>query len=172
LSHTSKQQAVLLGIACQTIEEAEAMALSGIDNTLLTNIFVNPGKIKRVLNILAHSKIAVTVDSSENIKTLSSSAEERSEVLDVILEINVGQNRTGVAPGNDALGLAREITLHRNLHFKGLMGYEGHLQCSIPGFEERKKKCNDSLSPLTETRNLVEDAHIPVEIVTSGSTGT
>ena len=161
-----------IGVTCQTIEEAEAMALSGVPDILLTNMVVSRGKIKRVLNLLHHSKIMVTVDSLENAKALASEAEKSHQVLDIVVEINVGQNRTGVAPGNAALDLVREVTGQRSLHFKGLMGYEGHLQCSIPDFEERKKKCGEALSHLLLTKELVEDEHIDVEIVTAGGTGT
>src|SRR5579863_5142231 len=130
-----------IGVTCQTIEEAEAMAQSGIQDILLTNMVVTENKIGRVLNILHNSKIAVTVDNLDNVKLLANEAEKRNQILDLIVEINVGQNRTGVLPGEAGLALAKEITKSRNLHFKGLMGYEGHLQCSIPDFDARKEKC-------------------------------
>jgi D-serine deaminase-like pyridoxal phosphate-dependent protein len=161
-----------IGLTCQTIDEAEAMALNGIRDILLTNMVVSQAKIKRTLNLLAHSKIAVTVDNEQNVRALASEAEKSGKVLDVLVEINVGQNRTGVFPGKPALDLALEINRRPSLHFKGLMGYEGHLQCSIPDFEERKKKCKETLAPLIETRDLILDARIPVEIVSSGGTGT
>jgi D-serine deaminase-like pyridoxal phosphate-dependent protein len=161
-----------IGVTCQTIDEAEAMALNGIQDILLTNMIVTPSKIKRVLNLLAHSKIAVTVDNEDNIRAIASEAVKNGRALDLVVEINVGQNRTGVSPGRAALDLALEISKHPYLRFKGLMGYEGHLQCSIPDFEERKKKTKEAIAPLIETKDMIIDAHIPVEIVTAGGTGT
>lgn len=162
-----------IGVTCQTIDEAEAMALkNGIQDILLTNMVVSPNKIKRILNLLAHSKISITVDNEQNVRALASEAEKSGKILDVVVEINVGQNRTGVSPGKAALDLAFEISRHPSLHFKGLMGYEGNLQCSIPDYEERKKKCKEALSPLIETRDMIVDSRIPVEIVTAGGTGT
>jgi D-serine deaminase-like pyridoxal phosphate-dependent protein len=161
-----------IGVTCQTIEEAEGIALAGVNDVLLTNLAVNQSKIIRVLNILGHSKISITVDNVANVRCLAREAEKGHKKLGVVVEVNVGQNRTGVAPGKPALDLVHEVVKHPSLEFKGLMGYEGHLQCSIPNFEERRKKCNEALCPLVETRDLVEDARIQIEMVTAGGTGT
>jgi D-serine deaminase-like pyridoxal phosphate-dependent protein len=161
-----------IGITCQTIDEAEVMARNGIQDILLTNMVVTTSKIGRILNLLAYSKVAVTVDNEQNVRALASEAAKKGRTLDVVVEINVGQNRMGVPPGKPALDLALEINRHPSLHFKGLMGYEGHLQCSIPNFEERKRKTHEALAPLIETKDLLVNSHIPVEIVTAGGTGT
>ena len=106
-----------LGVTCQTIEEAEAMMLSGVQEILLTNPAVTESKIGRTLAIGANSSVAVTVDNAENVKALASAAERKGRVLDVVVEVNVGQNRTGVAPGKPALELIRVVEGLRSLRF-------------------------------------------------------
>jgi D-serine deaminase-like pyridoxal phosphate-dependent protein len=161
-----------IGVTCQTVDEAETMVMSGVNDVLLTNMVVTHSKINRILNLLKHSRVSVTVDNLENIRALGFMADEAGKILDLVVEINVGQNRTGVSPGRPALDLARHINVQRALRFKGLMGYEGHLQCTIPNFDERSKKTREALAPLIETKHLIEDAHIPVGVVTAGGTGT
>lgn len=172
VAHKQIKEGGAIGVTCQTLDEAEAMTLGGIDDILLTNMVVTPSKINRVLNVLQHSKIAVTVDNAENVRMIADAAEKRKQVVGLVVEVNVGQNRTGVPPGRPALDLAQEIVKERSLDFKGLMGYEGHLQCSIPDFSERKAKCEETLAPLIKTKDMILDSRIPVEIVTAGGTGT
>jgi D-serine deaminase-like pyridoxal phosphate-dependent protein len=160
------------GIACQTLDEAEVMVCAGIPDILTTHMIVTQSKMQRLMRLLKHANIAVTVDNSANVKALGSLARTDEVSLSVIVELNVGQNRTGVGPLKPALTLAREITQTPGLRFKGIMGYEGQLQCTIPNFEERKMKRREALAPLLETKDLLEHVGIHVETVTTGGTGT
>ena len=160
------------GIACQTLDEAEVMVCAGIPDILITHMIVTQSKMQRLMRLLRHANIAVTVDNSANIKALGSLARTEEVSLGILVELNVGQNRTGVGPLKPVLTLAKEITQTPGLMFKGIMGYEGQLQCAIPDFEERKVKCQEALAPLLESKDLLEDAGIHVETVTTGGTGT
>lgn len=160
------------GIACQTMDEAEVMGFNGIPEILLTHMIVTPDKIRRLVNLAKHTKVMVTVDCAENVKALASAASQNGVDLGVMVEIDVGQKRTGVPPLKPVLELTKVVQQNRGVTFRGIMGYEGHLQCSIPEFEERKRKCLETLTPVTETRDLLLDAGLPVEIVSSGGTGT
>ena len=160
------------GFASQTLDEAEVMALNGIPEILITHMIVSPEKIRRLMVLAKHSKMMVTVDSSENVKALATAARENGVNVGVVVEINVGQNRTGVPPLRPALELAKVVEAQRGITLNGIMGYEGHLQCSIPDFEERKKKCVETLAPLIETRDMMLDAGVSVGMVSSGGTGT
>lgn len=161
-----------VGLCCQTLEEAESLVYSGIEDVLITNIFASKIAFERILNLARNGRIILTVDSAEVAKLLSKAATERNNSLDVLVEINVGQNRTGVQPGPEAAKLAKLVSSLECLRFRGLMGYEGHLQLSIPEFDKRKLAVKSALSGLTESIEETKRAGIDVEIVTSGGTGT
>jgi len=80
----------------------------------------------------------VAVDSVENIGQLDSAASEKGVRLRVLVEIDIGMGRCGVAPGKNALSLAHEIFSSSSLRFEGLMGYEGHA-VMIPDPIEKKE---------------------------------
>ena len=91
--------------------------------------------------------------------------------LGVLIEVDVGMKRCGVQPGEEALALARQVQRNPGLHFLGLQGYQGHLQM-IANPDERRAKCHEGLRALLGTRSLLEEAGIPVAVVTGGGTGT
>jgi D-serine deaminase-like pyridoxal phosphate-dependent protein len=89
----------------------------------------------------------------------------------VLIEVDIGMGRCGVASGEPALKLAQHILKSTNLIFSGIMGYEGHTVV-IPDFAERKQKTENSLALLAETKDLLEKNGIQVNIVSGGGTGT
>ncbi len=91
--------------------------------------------------------------------------------MGVLVEVDIGMNRCGVAPGEPALALARRVHGRKGLRFAGLQGYDGHLQL-LPDAAERRAKCREGLEKLIATRRLIERAGIPVEVVTGAGTGT
>jgi D-serine deaminase-like pyridoxal phosphate-dependent protein len=86
------------------------------------------------------------------------------------VNVNVGQNRTGVAPGAPALELARK-TRAEGLWLRGLMGYEGHVAHQVEG-PEKQSAFDLAMGSLMKSRRLLEENGIPVEIVSTGGTGT
>ncbi|HKW04995.1 MAG TPA: DSD1 family PLP-dependent enzyme [Nitrososphaerales archaeon] len=161
-----------VGLCCQTLEEAESLVYSGIEDVLITNIFASKNAFERILNLARNGRIILTVDSAEVAKLLSKAAKDRNCTLEVLVEINVGQNRTGVQAGPEAAKLAKLVSSLECLRFRGLMGYEGHLQLSMPEFDKRKSAVKSALSCLTQSIEETKREGIDVEIVTSGGTGT
>jgi len=80
-------------------------------------------------------------------------------------------NRCGVKPGLAALELVRFLVTLQGLVFEGLQGYEGHL-VAIRDEAERAEKTRACLKLVVDTRRLIEQSGIKVNIVTGGGTGT
>ena len=89
----------------------------------------------------------------------------------MLVDIDVGTRRTGIAPGEPALALARAVAVERSLRLRGLQGYAGHC-AHVIGWSARREASHTALAPLMETRRLLENAGLPVEIVAGASTGT
>jgi D-serine deaminase-like pyridoxal phosphate-dependent protein len=153
------------------------MAAAGVSDILITTEIVGDLKLKRLAQLLKPTvnRITVVVDSKEGadalnaeiLKTQSSAAEP----LAVLIEVNVGQNRCGVEPGQEVLELANYINNLPGLHLVGLQGYEGHLQHVTPA-SERRTLCLAAMSKLEDTVKLLNENSIKIETVTTGGTGT
>ncbi len=161
------------GCCVAKVSEAEVMAQAGISDLLITSEVMGAVKIQRLLNLVSqYPDVKVVVDSAAGAKALNSAISEmaKSIKLQVLIELNVGQNRAGVATGAEALSLASYITSLGYLRLVGIQGYEGHLQHLAS--DERQRLCREAMNKLCDTVNLIRAAGMPLEIVTTGGTGT
>lgn len=159
------------GVTCAKLGEAETMVGAGITDVLIANQIVGEFKIRRLVNLAKHSEVTVAVDDSTNLKHLARASESNGIRLNILIEVDIGNNRCGVPPYEPTLRLAREASAYPSLNFRGLLGYEGFCQ-NIRSIEERRLKTNKAMEKLVSTRNLLEDRGFDIEIVSAGGTGT
>ena len=100
-----------------------------------------PGRRRRascaVLRALAQdATIALCFDSAEQVDAASRVAKDFGVELGALVEIEVGMERCGVAPGKAAAALARRIADAPNLTFRGLQAYHGRAQ-HLPTHQQR-----------------------------------
>lgn len=171
-----------VGICVQKTAEAEIMADAGIRDIYISNEVVAPHKLARVAalaNRLAaeSGRLAIAVDSTEGVGRLAIAMNDAraarlgSAVIDVFVEIDVGQGRCGVAPGQAALALAQEIRKHPALRFAGLQAYHGKAQ-HLRGAQQRRDAIATAVEHVLSTREMLEAAGIPVQLVTGAGTGS
>ena len=160
-----------IGVTCAKLGEAEVMVEGGIKDILIANEIVPDQKITRLVSLARHADIMVAVDDPANVENLSQAARGKNAHLRVLVEVDIGMKRCGVSPGEPALRLAQKVAASKNLIFAGLMGYEGHT-VTIRDFEERKRKTEDSLTLMIDTKHLLEQNGLEVGIVSGGGTGT
>ena len=159
------------GITCAKLGEAEVVADAGIRNLLIANQIVGPLKIRRLIELCRRADPMVAVDSAENVNMLSEAAVAAGVSIGVLVEVDVGMGRCGVAPGQPALELGRMVAASPGLRFEGLQGYEGHC-VDLRDETERIKQTRQSLDHLVGTRRLIEQTGLRVNIVSGGGTGT
>ncbi|NIM44475.1 MAG: DSD1 family PLP-dependent enzyme, partial [Nitrososphaeria archaeon] len=167
------------GITCAKLGEAEVMAAAGIKDILIANEVVGKKKIERLANLSKHCDVMVATDEPRNVEELAEAAQVNRAEINVLVDVNLSQNgklygildRCGSLPGKPALQLARKVSESKGLNFKGLMGYEGGMGRFIE-FEKRKEVCVEALKPLIGTKNMIEEAGMEVEVVSSGGTNT
>lgn len=156
---------------CAKLNEAEALVAAGLTDVLIANQIVGEIKMQRLAHLAGQGKISVCVDHADNVHELSKAMSSAGVTLGVLVEVDTGMNRCGVEPGAPALALARQIAAAPGLKFVGLQGYDGHLQL-IMDANERREKSDASTKLLLDTRKLIEDAGLAVEVVTGAGTGT
>ena len=165
-----REKGVTAFLAAKT-NEAEILADAGITDILIANQIVGSAKLRRVAELACRVQLAVCVDDAENVTALTDAARAAGSKIGVFIEIDVGMNRCGIEPGEAVLDLARHIVAQPVLEFCGLQGYDGHLQMLLDAVD-RRRKCLYGLAALMMTRKRLQDAGIPVPVVTGGGTGT
>jgi len=159
------------GFLCAKLNEAEVLADAGLTDIFIANEIVGPIKVRRLAELARRARVRVCVDEAQNVEALAQAARAAGVTLGVLVEVDVGQHRCGVEPGEPALALARRVHASPGLRFVGLQGYDGHLQM-VPDPGERRTRCLQGLQALVATRRLIEGAGIPVDVVTGAGTGT
>ncbi|HLT07340.1 MAG TPA: D-TA family PLP-dependent enzyme [Cyclobacteriaceae bacterium] len=155
---------------CATIAEAELLAQSGAKDILLAYQPVGP-KARRLLALTQlYPEIAFgcLVDHPEAAKDLSALWQSKGQQLNVYLDLNLGTNRTGIAPGEEAKALVDDIQEMKGLVLKGVHAYDGHFR--QPNFEERKAACDLAFAPAEDMLNsLQEKGYTGLEIIAGGT---
>jgi D-serine deaminase-like pyridoxal phosphate-dependent protein len=160
-----------LGVTCAKLGEAEVMAAAGIRDILIANEIVGPEKIARLVGLRRHADVIVCIDDPGNAEALSTAAQTKGVDLRVLVEVNIGLNRSGVEPGSATVTLSDKVANLPHLRYVGVMGWEGHL-ASKPPSDEKRRACEDAVGRLIESAEACRAAGLPVEIVSCGGTGT
>ena len=113
------------GICCAKTGEAEVFADGGIDDIFIANQVVGAAKMRRLRALAERVRLAVGVDHPDQIQLLSQ-AFRRADPLDLSIEIDVGQRRTGVVEPHEAVNLARHVLDAPGLALRGVYTHEGH----------------------------------------------
>ena len=164
-------EAGAVGLCCATVREAEVMAEAGLSGILVTSPVIAPAMIERLAH--AHARtgdLAVVIDGAAGVEALAGSI-GADRPLGVVIEIDVGQGRTGVTRPEDAVRLARRIAALPQLRYRGVQAYYGHLQ-HVPAYADRKAKAAEQWARLQPFLDALGAEGLRPEIVTGGGTGT
>jgi D-serine deaminase-like pyridoxal phosphate-dependent protein len=153
---------------CATIAEAETAAITGVPDLLLAYQPVGPN-VRRVVELMKafpKTKFSVICDDAGAIKELG----KTSERIEVLVDLDVGQHRTGIPAGPKAAELYWMIASSRGLKPGGLHAYDGHISDSDPA--ARKIACDAAFAPVMALRRELVEAGLPVPRVVAGGTPT
>jgi D-serine deaminase-like pyridoxal phosphate-dependent protein len=154
------------GLTVATLREAEVMA-SVSDDLLLAYPPVGPQKLTRLFDLPESVRITVALDSVDVLNGLARHARERGRTIGVLVEIDAGMHRVGMAEPASVAALARAVTEHAQLDWRGLMFYPGHIR-------ERLSEQQPALQALTRTLDAHLEAlarlNLAPAVVSGGST--
>lgn len=161
-----------LGVCAATVPEAESMVAAGIHGVLLTSPIMERNKIARMVAMAKHDEtVMLSVGHPRQAELLSEAAEAAGIAVSVLVDVDVGDRRTGAMPGAPALEVARLMAKSKHLRLRGLQAYAGHASHAV-GFENRVKTSQEAMSKVLQTKELLTKSGIETTIVTGGSTGT
>jgi D-serine deaminase-like pyridoxal phosphate-dependent protein len=165
-------EAGILKHKCATLAEAEMLADCGTPDVLLAYPLVGPNcaRMLQLVRTYPDCSFSVVVDHPHPARTLSEIMSQAGVELDVLLDVDVGQHRTGIAPGRQAVALYELMGRLPGLRPAGLHVYDGHNhQESLP---EREAAVRDLLGPVLDMRADLERKALPVPRLVAGGTPT
>jgi len=159
------------GITCAKLGEAEALVAAGVyDDIFIANEIVGPLKTARLIKLLDQATVRVAVDTVDVAAGLNQAMAAAGKTLDVIIELNTGQDRAGVKPGQEALQLAETIRAEMpQLSVVGLFTHEGHAGAT-PEPENLKQRAVAAGHDIVTTAELLREHGFDIPIVSVGST--
>jgi D-serine deaminase-like pyridoxal phosphate-dependent protein len=161
-----------IGLCCAKIGEAEVLADGGITGLLITSPVAAPRAIERLAALAGRSPgLMAVVDHPAIVQAIDRALAAADTTLDVIIDVDPGAHRTGVASGDDAVALARVIDAAARLRYRGVQFYCGSQQ-HIERFADRRAAIEERTRYLQDVIAALTDAGFPPEIVTGSGTGT
>jgi len=161
-----------IGISVATIGEAERLTDGGIGKLLITSPLPTRAKLGRLRALLERAEgLIVVADSPDGVDGLAEAAAGADHQLIVLVELGIGQHRTGCAGTEQALAVARRIAGSNNLSFGGVQAYAGHLQHTAGIVERRRLNAIET----AKVRDLVERLRVDglePRIITGAGTGS
>jgi D-serine deaminase-like pyridoxal phosphate-dependent protein len=157
---------------CATIAEAEMLAGCGAPDIFLAYPLVGPncGRMARLMAKFPKSRFAVAADHPEAVRALSEVMTAAEQTVDVVLDIDVGQRRTGVSPGSEADSLYELICRLPGLRPGGIQAYDGHNHQESP--LEREAQVHGLMKLVLPIRQRLESRGWPVPRLIAGGTPT
>jgi D-serine deaminase-like pyridoxal phosphate-dependent protein len=160
-----------VGVCCQKVSEAEAMVAGGIGDVLVSNEVAGAQKLDRLAALAGKARIAVCTDDIANVAEIEAAAAKAGVRIGVLVEIDVGGRRCGVAPGAPAVRIAEAIAASPHLRFGGLQAYHGSAQ-HVREAAERRERIAGAVACVEETLRGLKVAGLAAETVGGGGTGT
>ena len=155
-----------------TIAEAEMCAAAGAPSVLLAHAPVGPRaeRLAALMRAFPKTAFAVIVDDAEVAQHLSGVIAGLGLSLDVLLDIDCGMHRSGIAPGSGSEELYRLVSSLPGLRAVGLHAYDGHIHDT--DLAVRRARCEEALTPVLALRDRLRSAGLPVSRVVTGGTPT
>ena len=160
-----------VGICCQKVSEAAVFVAAGITDVLITNEVMGAAKLRRLCELAHQARVGVLVDHPQQVRALAAAAKAAAAEIDVYVEVNVGADRCGVAPGDGAMRLAQLIAASAPLRFAGLQCYHGPAQ-HLRTPQARAEAIGSAIAAARDTARAIEACGVPVERVTGAGSGT
>jgi len=125
LARLQREQGIA-GITTATVAEAEVFVGAGFDDVFIAYPMVGEARIGRLLALGQRARVACGVDHADQLAPLDRAAGRKGVCLEVVLEVDSGHHRCGLAPGPELVDLGREVAAREHLSLRGVYTHAGH----------------------------------------------
>ncbi len=167
-----ERDAGILKHKCATLREAEMLAQNGIEDILIAYQMVGPN-VSRFASLqlkYPDADFKVVVDHQEAVTALSSAVAKYGLSVKVMLDLDVGMNRTGIPVSDAAVDVYAQIEAADGLQPWGLHVYDGHIHDE--DVAERQASCDKSLAQVEEMQDRLASKGLEVPLIVMGGTPT
>ena len=157
---------------CATFAEAEMLVEAGVRDICLAYNLVGPNIDRAVEFCSAYPDVifSVTADHADPIRDLGRAMATGGRQIEVLLDIDTGQHRTGVGVGDEAGGLYRLISETDGLVPGGFHVYDGHQHQEDR--DERREAVDAEFSHVVAFRDALVNDGLAVPRIVAGGTAS
>jgi D-serine deaminase-like pyridoxal phosphate-dependent protein len=155
---------------CATIAEAELLADVGAPDVLIAYPLVGPNlrRLAALVRKYPQTEFSALIDHPAGAEGLSRAAAEAGRPVGFLVDLDVGQHRTGIAIGDGAVSLYEQAARLPGLTPGGLHAYDGHNNQESRA--DREAVARAALGPVLELRAELQRRGLPVPRVVAGGT--
>lgn len=159
------------GIAVAKTGEAEIMARSGITDIFIANEIVGDQKLARIRDLAKSISISFGVDSPYHVEAAERMFANEEKPAEVLIEIEVGENRSGIIEESDFLALLATIARCPHVHLKGLFSHDGN-SYSAESADACREIAIGAQKRTLHFADLARKHGMPCEVISYGATPT
>lgn len=161
------ERQLALGIAkykCATLKEAELAATCGATDVLVAYQPVGPNVrwLRELTRAFPATRFSALADDPQAAREIA----DAGQSIELLVDLDIGQHRTGIPPDARAVELYRLIATTPGLRAGGLHAYDGHLDGSDPA------ECDALFAPVERLRAQLLAEGLPVPRVVAGGSPT
>lgn len=157
---------------CATIAECEMAAVAGAQDILLAYQPVGP-RIRRFTRLIENfpsTRFSCLADNVFSLDELARASTPATGPLRVLLDLDCGQQRSGIVPGGGALELYVHAAANPALEMCGLHAYDGHIHDT--DVETRRQHCDAAFLPVKNLRDALIAKGLQAPLIVAGGTPT
>lgn len=163
------------GICTAKLGEAEVMLQGGVKDILITTPIASGIKFQRLAKLVEQypdARVIQVVDHPQQVSGIAEALNGVNLNIELLIEVESGQQRCGVELGDKLLQLVRHIQATPGVVYKGIQAYSGHLQ-HVPEYAERNRQARAAVEPIFEfIAEVMQPLGLEPEVVSGGGTGT
>ncbi|VAX39502.1 Type III PLP / low-specificity D-threonine aldolase [hydrothermal vent metagenome] len=155
-----------------TFAEAEMLADAGIKDIFLAYSLVGPNILRAVQFLQKYPNVlfSVTADHPVPIVMLGTAMSAANVSINVLLDLDTGQHRTGILAGQKAFQIYKQISETEGLIAGGIHLYDG--QNHQTNLHERETAVQQCWKQATDLRDQLVTAGFTVPRIVAGGTGS
>jgi D-serine deaminase-like pyridoxal phosphate-dependent protein len=155
-----------------TIAEAEMTAAAGAREVLLAMPLVGPAitRFLKLQQLFPATRFTAVADDAAAVSACAEAARAAGQTIEVLLDLDVGQHRTGIAPGPNAAALYQQIANTAGIVAGGMHAYDGHLHQS--DLAARTEAATVVANAVLQFKRQLETFGLPIPRLVMGGTPT
>lgn len=157
------------GITVAKVGEAEVMARAGLTDIFIANEIVGDQKLARIRKLAETVKITFGLDSVDQAAMVDRAFAGADKPAKVLIEIEVGEERSGIIEESDYLELLEYLKTCRNIELKGIFSHDGN-SYAADNIEVCREIHLTAQRRTLRFAELAEKAGMKLETVSIGST--